>query len=147
MRTGLVAVLVLATTTVAVATPSLTVSATSAGGALDLDGKGSSTSHIVKIADVTLSTDAAGGVTISLASGHLSKADGRTAISFQVLLVPNDAAAPSAAAFTTPSGTTYQWSSTGAGTFVKDLYIRYQPAALQDPGDYTASVDIDVVDN
>lgn len=147
MRIGLTAACVLASSTVALATPSVTATATSGATVLVLDGEGSATTHVVKIADVSLWTDAAAGLTVSISSGSLTKADGRTPIPFQVLLVDDGAAAPAAAAFTTPSGTTYTWSSTSAGSFERDLYIKYTPASLQDPGAYTASVDLSVVDN
>lgn len=148
MRTCLATVLVLAASTaVALATPSVTVSPVPGAGALVLDGQGSATTRIAKIADVSLSTDASSGFTVSVSSGSLTKADGRTPIPFQVVLVADGASAPLASAFTTPSGTTYSWSSAGPGALEKDLYIKYTPAALQDPGAYTASVDIDVVDN
>lgn len=148
MRTSLATVFALAaTTSVALATPSVTVSPAAGAGALVLDGEGSSTTHVVKLADVSLWTDAANGFIVSISSGNLTKADGRTPVPFQVVLVADGASAPLASAFTTPSGTTYTWSSAGSGAIEKDLYIKYTPAGLQDPGAYIASVDIDVVDN
>lgn len=148
MRTRLATVCVLvATTSAAFAVPSVTVSPDAGAGALVLDGTGSSTTRIVKIADVSLWTDAAGGSIVSITPGSLTKADGRTPVPLQVVLVADGASAPLAAAFTTPAGTTYTWSSTGPGALERDLYIKYRPADLQDPGTYTASVDLDVVDN
>lgn len=156
MRGCLATVFVLAaSTSVAGATPSVTVSPVAGAGALVLDGQGSATTRIVKLADVSLSTTSLGGFTVSISSGTLSKPDGRTPIPFQVVLVNNGAAAPLASAFTTPSGSTYTFCAsltcTGVGWLLaaseKDLFIKYTPAALQDPGTYGASVDINIVDN
>ncbi len=148
MRTTLAMVFVLAaTTSVALATPSVIASPAAGAGGLLLDGEGSSATHVVKIADVSLSTGASSGFTVSITSGSLTKADGRTPVPFQVQFVADGASAPLASAFTTPSGTTLQWSSTGPGAVEKDLYVKYTPVPLQDPGPYTANVDIDVVDN
>lgn len=128
---------------------SSSVTAQRAAGAtgLDLDGRGSSATHIVKIAELSLTTDSSRGFTVTVTSGSLSKVDGSTPVSFQVVVVDRDAVAPSTAAFTTPSGTPYLFATIAAGPAEKDLYIKYTSAALQDPGSYAASVEIDVVDN
>lgn len=148
MRTSLATVFVLAATaSVALATPSMTVSPAAGNGGLILDGEGSSTTHVVKIADVSLSTDASNGFTVSISSGSLTKADGRTPVPYQVQLVADGAAAPLASAFTTPSGTALLWSSPVPGPVEMDLYVKYTPVPLQDPGPYTANIGLDVVDN
>ena len=148
MRMGLVNALVLtAATPVVAASPSVTVSPSAAAGALDMDGEGGSLTHVVKIADVTLSTDARTGLTVSITAGVLTRIDGRTPVRFQVLLVPRGGSAPAPAAFTTPSTMTYVWSTTAPGAVDKDLYIKYTAARLQSPGTYTATVDIDVTDH
>ena len=67
----------------AVAIPSLTTSPTSVTTMLDLDGTGNSFTHIVKVADISASTDNAQGFTLVINSGTLSKPGG-TAIPFQV---------------------------------------------------------------
>jgi len=148
MRMGLITALVLtAATPVVAASPSVMVSSSAAAGALDMDGEGGSWTHVVKIAGVTLSTDARMGLTVSITAGALTKINGRTPVRFQVLLVPRGGPAPAPAAFTTPSTMTYVWSTTAPGAVDKDLYIKYTPARLQSPGAYAANVDIDVTNN
>ena len=128
------------------ATSSLTLAGASGAGQLALDGEGSSTSHIVKVASLTMDTDGP-GFTLSISSGSLSKADGGTPIPFQVALVDEGAAPPPAAAFTVPSGSRYPFSTMTPGAVHKDLYIMYQSASLQDPGAYAARIDCDISDN
>ncbi|MBA3463590.1 MAG: hypothetical protein H0T46_26775 [Deltaproteobacteria bacterium] len=136
-----------ATTAMASATPALIASSTGNPGALVMDGEGTSSTRIVKIATLTLSTDDGDGLTVSITSGSLTKADGRTPVPFQVVLVASGASAPVSGEFTTPSPTTYTWSNGGTGEVEMDLYIKYTSASLQDPGAYSASVDLVVVDN
>lgn len=131
----------------ALASSSVTAHGVSGATSLELDGRGTSSTHIVKIAELSLSSDATAGMTVTIASGSLAKADGSTPVAFQVVLVDRNAQAPSSAAFTVPSGTLYTWSTSAAGGAEKDLYIKYTPRSLQDPGSYAASVDIDVADN
>ena len=113
---------------------------------IDLDGEGSANTHIVKVADVTFSTDSSIGLTLTLTSGSFNKVDGAD-INFQVTTVGNNASAPSGAAFTVPSGSSYTYVTQAAGTESRDVYIRYTPNALQDPGNYSASIQSSVVDN
>jgi hypothetical protein len=140
------AVLGLGSDGLARATPSITVASTAGASGLTLDGQGSSSSRVVKVADLELSTDAASGLTVSITSGALTRAGG-SSIAFQVALVDHGASAPAAAAFTAASGAPYLFVTGGAVTLEKDLYIRYTAAALQDPGGYAAAIDLDVTDN
>lgn len=137
----------LAGSAVADAGTTLTTWATAGSTSLVMDGMGSASVHIVKIAEVTVSTDAVAGITLFVSSGSLSKGDGRTSIPFQLVLVEHDASAPSSAAFTTPSGSTFTFATNAAGPLAKDIYIKYLPASLQDPGSYSASVELAVTDN
>lgn len=116
-------------------------------GAMDLvmDGGGSAATHIVKVATVLIWGDGPGGFTLTVGSGGLTKTGG-AAVPFQVALVAHESGAPASSAFTIPSGALYTFT-TGPGTFSKDLYIKYRSAALQDPGEYGASIELDVVDN
>jgi hypothetical protein len=118
-----------------------------AAGAMDLvmDGTGSVTTHVVRIAVVMVAGDGPRGFTLGIGSGSLTKLGGRP-VAFQVAVVDHDAAVPTASAFTTPSGMRHALS-VGPGSYTKDLYIKYCSAALQDPGTYSASVDLDVFDN
>lgn len=131
----------------AVAAPSIAVSAAAGASELTMDGEGASATHVVKIADATLSTDGAAGLTVRITAGLLTNPGGHTAVPFQVLLVNHGASAPAESAFTTPAAMTLVWSTAAAGTVDKDLYIKYRPAPLQDPGAYTGTIDLDVSDN
>lgn len=141
-----VATLLLGTPAHALAAPSVSAQATAGANGLALEGMGSASTHIVKVADVLVSTDAANGCTLSITSGSLTKAGG-TPIAFQVVLVADGVSPPSASEFPAESGTAYTFATTAAGTVAKDLYIKYLPASLQDPGPYTASIALNVVNN
>jgi hypothetical protein len=142
----LAASLVLGVSVRGLAAPALVVHSSASAGSLALDGTGSASLHIVKVADLSLSTSAASGLTVWITSGALSK-DGGTPVAFQVALVDHNAAPPSGSTFTTASGVPYLFATTAATAVAKDLYIQYRPGSLQDPGAYVASIDIDVVDN
>ncbi|MBD2775597.1 hypothetical protein [Iningainema tapete] len=131
----------------AVAQPSITVSANSNNSNLNLAGEGNTLEYIVKVATLALSEFGANGFTLTVSlgnSGNLAKADGKTPIPFQVTTVPGGSNPPGVTAFSTPSGNNYTVSSNLASL---DLYIKYKPAALQDPGNYGSSLNLDVVDN
>ncbi|HEY9627568.1 MAG TPA: hypothetical protein V6C84_09725 [Coleofasciculaceae cyanobacterium] len=130
----------------AIGLSTLNTTPTAIATSLDLDGEGSATTHIVKVSDITVSTDNSNGLTLTLTSNRLNKVDGAD-IDFQVTTVENDAIAPSGAAFTVASGDSYTYVTEAAGTESRDLYIRYTPNALQDPGHYSASIQASVVDN
>jgi hypothetical protein len=129
----------------AFAAPFVSAQATSGVGALDLDGEGSASLHIVKVAQVSLFTDGLEGLTLVIAPAELGKVDGSTPIAFQIVIVARDAAAPSSAAFTTPAGTIYTLDLP-TGSSERDLYIKYLPRVQQDPGTYNASVMLAVSD-
>ena len=129
----------------ALAAPSVSVQATSGVTALDLDGEGSASLHIVKVARVSLFTDGLEGLTLAISPAGLGKADGSTPIEFQVVIVARDAAAPSAAALSTAATTLYTLALP-TGSSERDLYIKYLPRVRQDPGTYSASVLLAVSD-
>jgi hypothetical protein len=141
---SLALLLLAAATAPAYATSSIT--ATGSVTNLTLDGGGSSTTHIVKVADLTMSTDGGLGFAVSISSGTLTKPGGAP-IAFKVALVDDGAAPPASTAFTTPSGMSITFATTTAGSVLKDLYILYQSANVQDPGDYSASIVCDITDN
>jgi len=114
--------------------------------ALELDGTGSATVHIVRVADIVAMTNSANGFTLSISSGSLTKAGGQP-VAFQVALVDHDTPPPTTSSFTTSSGTTYILITSGAVSTDKDLYIRYRSATLQDPGAYSAGIVLDIADN
>jgi hypothetical protein len=123
----------------------VSVQAISGVSALDLDGEGSAALHIVKVARVSLFTDGLEGLTLAIAPAGLGKADGSTSIELQVVVVARDAAAPSAAAFTSPAGAIYTLVLP-TGSSERDLYIKYLPRVRQDPGSYNASIMLAVSD-
>lgn len=142
----LVAALLMGSGSAASAAAAVTAQSTVAASGLVLDGQGIASTRIVKVAVISFSTDAPNGVSLSISSGSLTKAGG-TPVAFQVAVVDRDAVAPSSDAFTTPSGSAHVVSTAAAGVAERDLYIMYRAAALQDPGAYSASINLDVVDN
>lgn len=120
---------------------------TTQANTLPMDGEGTSTERIVKVADLHITSDAQQGFELLVTSGNLGKADGETPVAFQVVTVAEGAAAPTAAAFTTPAGSTYVFRTSGPGSSIRQLYIRYTSAPLQDPGTYSASVGVSLVEN
>lgn len=101
---------------------------------------------IVHVADLAMSTNNEQGFTLTATSGDLSKAGG-TPIPFQVTTVDDSAAAPLSGDFSVASGANYTFSTVVAGSFDQDLYIKYTPAALQDPGTYSGTINLTVSDN
>ena len=142
----LATILVMAAPALAFATPSVAAQSTASATNLGLDGRGSASTHIVKVAELSLSTGATNGLTVSITSGSMTKPGGAPVV-FQVALVDHNAAAPSTSAFNAASGIPYMLATHAVTAVVKDLYIKYTPAPFQDPGAYAASVDIDVGDN
>lgn len=131
----------------AFAQPSITVSANSNNSNLNLAGEGNASEYIVKVATLAIAEFGANGFTLSVSSGSsgsLAKVNGETPIHFQVTTVPKDSNPPGTTAFSTSSGSNYTLSS-NLGSL--DLYIKYTPAALQDPGNYSSNLNLDVVDN
>lgn len=129
------------------AAPSVSAASTAGASGLDLDGEGSSQTHIVKVADLAASTDGAAGFTVSIGSGSLQHGQSVTPIAFQAALVSDGSAPPSSSAFSVASGGIWSWTTSSAGADVTDLYIMYSPADLQNPGSYSAAISISIVDN
>lgn len=130
----------------ALALPTLTTSPTSDTSNLNLAGEGSTRTHIVKVADLSFSTDSANGLTLEVTSDAMTKFSG-TDIDFQVITVADNASKPSQGDFTVPSGSTYTYTTSVAGSENRDLYILYTPATLQDPGNYAGIITVSVIDN
>ena len=129
-----------------VSTLTLVTTPTAAAIALPLS---TGTQQIVQVADLAISTNEALGYTLTATSGNLAKAGGTTSIAYQVTTTA-DAVTVVAGDFAIASGTNYTFASTAAnavGTGSRDLYIRYTPAALQDPGAYAGTITVTVADN
>jgi hypothetical protein len=129
-------------------TSTLAVTAAATGDAttLDLDGDGSASEHIVHVGDLSMLTNNEQGLTLTVSSGNLTKTGG-TSIPFQVTTVADAASAPATGDFAIASGSNYTVGTSTAGSVAKDLYMKYTPASLQDPGNYTASISVSVADN
>jgi hypothetical protein len=112
--------------------------------ALDLTTAGEKT---VKVATLAINTNNSTGYTLTINDGTMVRTGeaGSTPIAYQVSTVIAGEAAP-----TTFAAGNHTYSSAAAnatGSNGRDLYIRYTPAALQDPGAYTATVTMTVADN
>lgn len=125
-------------------TSTLSIDATDSNPALDVT---TPSAQIVKVADIAMTTNNATGLTMTATSGNLTRTGDAlvTPIAFQVDTVIDGAAAPSA--FAVASGVQYSVSSVAAGSAPKDLYIKYTPASVQDPGAYAGSIALSVSDN
>jgi hypothetical protein len=126
--------------------PSLSTVATTISTTLPLDGEGSASTHIIKVADVAISTDNSTGLTLRVTSGSLPKLNGPD-IPFQVTTVRSGDIAPSSGHFTDASGHTHTYGRYTDGSENRDVYILYTPNALQDPGIYRTSIQVSVVNN
>lgn len=127
--------------------PAIISSTTSVASNLTLDGEGSASIRIVKVANLELSTDDSDGFTLTISSESLTKSGGETPIPFQVTTVAAGSASPSASDFSVSPGSNYTISTTFAGSSSKELYVKYTPAALQHPGAYNTSISLIVTDN
>jgi hypothetical protein len=121
----------------------MTATPTSEASALDLM---TASEQIVKVADISATTNNDQGLTFTISSGSLAKLGGQP-IAFKVMSVGDSGTAPLTGAFTVASGTDYQVGNSAAGDLLRDLYIKFTPAASQDPGVYTATIDLLVEDN
>jgi phage tail sheath gpL-like len=103
---------------------------------------------IVLVSELAISTNNDQGFTLTATDdgAGLTKTGGAT-ISFKVKTVVAGATAPISAAFTDAVGAPTSFGSTAAGSKNGDLYIKYNPAASQDPGQYDGSIGLTVSDN
>jgi len=129
----------------AAALPTVAATVTAAASTLDLDGEGSSETYIVKVADVTFSTDNATGCTLTLSSGDIAKAGGLN-IAYKVTSVADGAAAPTSGDFTVPTGTDYTYAISSATSSDRDVYVKYTTRSIQDPGTYSETIHFTVAD-
>lgn len=109
--------------------------------ALDLN---TASQQVVKVADLTVSTNNATGLTLTVSSGNMVKGDGNTPIPYQVTTVADEAQQPTS--FAVASGTPYTVTTSAAGVVPLDLYVAYTPAENQDPGAYSATINLSVTD-
>jgi hypothetical protein len=126
-------------------TSTLTMSATptNAASALDLM---TASEQIVKVADLAASTNNDQGLTWTMSSGDLAKSGGQS-IAYKVLSVADGGSAPATGAFIVDSGDDHVVGNSAAGSFDRDLYIKFTPAGSQDPGIYEGTINLSVSDN
>ncbi|MEH1917838.1 hypothetical protein [Nostoc sp.] len=126
-----------------------TIEATDTAGAtaLNLGGEGTIvTDAVVKVADLTMSTNNASGLKISLVGGTLigTLTGIGTPITYQVAVATNGQ---------TPATGDYSANISGLSVsnspaeVEKDLYIRYSAPAINDPDTYEGSILLTVADN
>ena len=127
-------------------TLSIAVAPTATASALPLDGEGSASEHIVKVAALTMGTNNEQGFTLTASSGDIVKSGG-TSISYQVTSVDAGGSAPASGDFLVASGSNYTYATSGSGPGNQDLYVKYTPLSLQDPGSYSATINLTVTDN
>jgi len=96
--------------------------------------------HIVKVADLEMSTNNEQGFSVTTSDGELT-ATGATSIAYVTHTVTNAAAAPANTVFGNANP-----NRASAGTLATDLYIMYSPAELQDPGDYVGEITVTITD-
>jgi hypothetical protein len=122
----------------------ITAAPEAGASALDL----SAGEKTVKVATLSIQTNNSTGYTLTVNDGVLAKAApdaAVTPIAYQVNTANAGAAAPTT--FTAGNHTFNSGVANAAGAGNRDLYIRYTPEALQDPGTYTATVTMTVADN
>jgi len=100
--------------------------------------------QIVNVADVEMDTNNEQGLALSASAGNLTKTGG-TSIAYLVTSVTHGGTAPLAGAFSAGPYTVFSTSTNGS--VLQDLYIKYTPAAQQDPGDYAGEITLNVSDN
>lgn len=115
---------------------------------LPLGGEGGTQStQIIKVGTITLSSNSANGFTLTIISNNIAKPDGGSPIAFQVTTVAINET-PSAGYFTTEPRQNYTYINSNANASeTRDVYIKYTPASLQDPGNYSGSLNISITDN
>ncbi|WP_041739956.1 hypothetical protein [Calothrix sp. PCC 6303] len=130
------------------AEPSITATSTSFATTLELTTNTTNTTRIIKVGTINISNIGANGYTLTITSGNIAKSnnnpDNPTPIPFQVTTVPSNNSQPTVGDFTTSSGSPYVFSSTISAL---DLYIKYNPTSVQDPGNYGANINLSVADN
>ncbi|MBD1909196.1 MULTISPECIES: hypothetical protein [unclassified Leptolyngbya] len=130
----------------------VTSTATSNASNLNLYGAGTAgTDTVVQVADLALTTNNKQGITVTAtANGPLTSGVNGDSMPYQVLIVGDAAAQPTATSFT--STTASASVPVGVGGFVngaadRDLYIEYDAPQLLDPGSYTSSITVTIADN
>ncbi|MFB2882404.1 hypothetical protein [Floridanema aerugineum] len=127
----------------------ITLTSSNQANNLPLGGEGGTqNTQIIKVGTISLSTTSANGFTLNIIGSNLTKSEGVTPIVFQVTTVPSGSGTPGAGAFTTEATENYSYVNNNPNASeTRDLYIKYTPASLQDPGNYSASLNLTIADN
>lgn len=134
------------------ANPSLTITPTAeSGNGLRLHGEGAFSTEIKKIAVIQVSTPSPNvygnnfGYTIALSSSEMKNDKGGPDISYQVIAIPLGATDPQSSDFSVMSN--HDFVQCSIGPLSLDVYVKYTPASLQEPGDYSGTINVTVTDN
>jgi hypothetical protein len=127
----------------------VTITPSNQANNLPLGGEGGiQSTQIIKVGTINLSTTSQNGFTLNIMGNNLEQSDGKTPIYFQVTTFPTHSGTPSSADFTTPTAQTYSYINNNPNASeIRDLYIKYTPASLQDPGNYSAYINLTIFDN
>ena len=119
---------------------------TGAAGALNLYGENTANPDtVVKVADLAITSNSSNGVSLTAtAAGDLTH--GANSLAYQVLIVGDGDAAPTAVSFSDTTDTEANVTIV-AGAAARDLYIEYDAPAYLDAGTYTSSITVSVTDN
>jgi hypothetical protein len=103
---------------------------------------------IAKVADLAITTNNTTGYTLTATEGNMVRTgqEAVTPIAFKVTTTADAAAAPVAGDFTGTAGLYTYADNATAGADPRDLYVTYTPTAAQDPGAYTATITLTVLD-
>lgn len=125
----------------------LAITAAADGGATSTSVT-TGTETIAKIADLSMETNNSTGLTLTVNAGTVTNGDSET-MPFEVLILEDGASTPATTAFSAGTQTYNSGgaNASGASIGLRDLYIKYKPAALQDPGTYSGTVTVTVADN
>jgi hypothetical protein len=128
-----------------IAAPEISATATSTATNLPIIDTGSNT-EILQVANLQVSTNASNGLKLTITPKSLNKTGGAQ-IPIQFLAIPSGNTQPNPTDFTTPATTNYEYTISTSGSADLDLYIKYTPGQLQDPGNYTTDLELSVADN
>jgi hypothetical protein len=102
----------------------------------------------VKVADVTMGTNNATGLKLVFDSDvAFVNANAKTPIAVGVQVLAGASPTTPTSAYITSAGTLVTETAAQAVNTPYSLFVEYTPAALQDPGAYSASIGLTVTDN
>lgn len=126
----------------------ITVTPSNQANNLPLGGQGGiQNTQIIKVGTITLNTTSPNGFILNIIASNLINSKGETPINIQVTTVSAGSGTPGEGYFTTGANQTYSYFNNNANASeTRDLYIKYTPASLQNPGNYNAYINLNIVD-